>query len=114
MQNVIASTGGEPEKKKSKQEIEKDTDSAKTAFRTHCLNFYVEAAKEMRKRLPLGRIFQEMAFVDPAVLLSDAVRAERGGLADLYELTARFEVQRRPIFFFNFKGICSTPPARTS
>jgi len=57
----------------------------------------VKAAAEMQKRLPTQKIFREMAFLDPAVLLSSSVRIEDGGLADLSELVAKFGV----CFFFS-------------
>jgi len=58
-----------------------------------CLNFYIAAASEMKRRLPLtNKLFKEMSFLDPKVLLSTT---NRETFPDLSTLGFHFKVSTK-------------------
>jgi len=78
----------------STESVKKRLKEHKVAFRMKCLDFYTTAAKEINKRLPMkSKLFHEMAFVDPQVLLSPQKRVDDDGLPDLSTLGNRFKVK---------------------
>ncbi|XP_063244623.1 uncharacterized protein LOC134545381 [Bacillus rossius redtenbacheri] len=76
-----------PECKKFLQSLPEDCASSVQQFRLKCLEFYICATDEMKKRLPLdSELFREMKFVDPAVALE---KSERNEVKDLITLASQ-------------------------
>ncbi|KAK3931067.1 Zinc finger protein 862, partial [Frankliniella fusca] len=62
------------------------------AFKKQCLGFYITAATEIQKRLPLkNEMMKEMSFLDPQVFLDLSARSGGHGLKGLPLLTANFK-----------------------
>ncbi|KAE8752344.1 hypothetical protein FOCC_FOCC000817 [Frankliniella occidentalis] len=80
-----------PRRDVPEEEVARQLERDKDTFISKCLAFYLRA-QELAQRLPLNDpIFKEMAFIDPAVLLSQSARSGSDGLVDLPLMCSAFK-----------------------
>lgn len=81
-----------PRRDVPEEEVARQLERDKDTFISKCLAFYVRA-QELQQQLPLNDpIFKEMAFIDPAVLLSQSARSGSDALVNLPMICSAFKV----------------------